>query len=847
MEKFYKLKNFFLFPLFFFIFLDISFSKTENNNKNNLKIIPKEKRKELFSSFLIKNIFIIGETKYNHDFISNLSHIYPGDEIFIPSKKIDQAIKKLWKSNLFGKISIYKKNSSSLNSNEIDLFFDLEDLIEVDKINVKGTGIIKFFSIEKIKSGDKISENSIQIIKNDIKNYYIKKGYNEISIKNKWSIQNGKNILNIYVDKGKKIEIENILFDGNNYFSKEELLNFMVKIRKKFFVPMVGNSFYFSHENIKEDLKNILRKYQSMGFLDAQVFLDYIWKKNSGNYGIQIKIIEGDQYFLGDVNFVGNTFIKTNLLRKIFSYKKGDIYNKIGIHNNIFNSEYESSILSKYLNIGHLFVKIVPIEKRMENNKIYLEIKIEENKPVYINKVNISGNTTTKDHVIRRELTTYPGDLFSPQKIKYSMLRLVDLNLFDNSKIHPLIHQNKENNTIDIEWRIIEKNSNQIQIYGGYGGDELIGNFKLNFGNFSLSNFLKVKSWNPIPQGDGQKLFLFSKFSKDTKSYGFSFIEPWIEKTSPTSLSFHLNYSKKKIKKSENVFFLPRFFNSDTTVHEGFIDKIEMSLSLNKPLVILDPYSKIRLSMDYEALNYNTKLFSSHNRKLKYTNIKSLISLQRISNDPDLIFPFKGSELKLIGIFTPPYSILFRNTKRFKIYWMEFFKIKINTFWYKKIIDNLVIKVGNEFGFLGRYDKTKILFPIQRFHMGGDKNSFSSKIENIDHIPLRGYSSNRKNTENISTNDGGLIYNKSILEIRYLIKEFSNTSKFWSNIFIEGGNISDSYKKFNPLKMKKSFGIGFRIFLFPIGFFGIDICNPVDRKDFSIKSGWKTNFVIGKD
>ncbi|AWU43991.1 hypothetical protein DM815_00415 [Blattabacterium sp. (Cryptocercus kyebangensis)] len=789
----------------------------------------------------------MGKTKYDRDFISNLSDIYPGNRISLPSRKVDQAIKKLWKSHLFGKIFIYKKNRPSSNPNEIDLFFDLEDLIEVHKINVKGTGIIRFYSIEKIKSGDKISEDSIQIIKNDIKNYYIKKGYNEISIKSKWNIYDGKNILNIYVDKGKKIEIEDILFDGNNLFSKEELLNLMVKIRKKFFIPIIGNPFYFSHENIKEDLKNIRHKYQSMGFLDVQVILDSIWKNNSGNYGMKIKISEGNKYFLGNVNFVGNTIIKTDLLKKFFSYKTGDVYDKVGIDKNIFSSEYESSILSQYLNIGHLFVKIIPIEKRMENNKIHLEIKIEENKPVYINKVNISGNTTTKDHVIRRELTTYPGSLFSPKKIKFSILRLVDLNLFDNSKIHPLIHQNKENNTLDIEWRIIEKNSNQIQIHGGYGGDDLIGNFKLNFGNFSLSNFFKFRSWNPLPQGDGQKFFLFTKFSKDIKSYGFSFIEPWIERTSPTSLGFHLNYSKKKIKKSENVFFLPRFFNSDTTVHEGFTDKIEISLTLKKPLVVLDPYSKIKLSMDYEALNYNTKLFSDHNRKLRYTNIKSLISLQRISDDPDFIFPFKGSEIELIGIFTPPYSILFKNTKRFKIYWMEFFKIKINTFWYKKIIDNIVIKVGNEFGFLGRYDKTKILFPIQRFHMGGDKNSFGSKIENIDHIPLRGYSSNRKNPENISPDDGGLIYNKSILEVRYLIKEFSNTSKFWTNLFIEGGNISDSYKTFNPLKMKKSFGVGFRIFLFPIGFFGLDISNPIDRKSFSIKSGWKTNFVIGQD
>ncbi|WP_185850938.1 BamA/OMP85 family outer membrane protein [Blattabacterium cuenoti] len=857
MEKLNKRSRNILLYLFIIFFPSLSFSITENWNEMN--------KNEKTSTFTVRNIYVIGKTKYDHHFISDFFNIFPGDKIFLPGKKVDETIRKLWKKNLFKKISVYKKNRSK---NEIDLFFNLEDLPEIHKINIEGSGIElhKFPIIEKIKSGDKISEDIIQNIRNEIINFYIQKGYYEISITNVIKVDNHKNILNLHINKGKKIEINNIFFHGNHYLTDNALLRIMEKTRKKNFFSCfsIRKKFVYIYENIKEDLKNIKYKYISMGFLDAKAILDSVCKNDNDNYfKLKIKIIEGKKYYLDDVNFVGNTVVKTDILKKILSYKKGDIYNKIGIENNIFDIEKKTSknnITSYYLNLGFLLVKIVPIERLIDDNKISLEIQIKENKPVFINKVHIVGNTLTKDHVIRRELNTYPGDLFSPIKIKNSLFRLENLNLFDNKKTYPYLQLNNDN-TLDVEWRISEKNTNQIQLNGGYGKDKFLGNFQLNIGNFSISDLFRMKSWKPIPQGDGQNLILSFQFGKNTQSYGLSFTEPWfsiIDKVNPTSLTLNMNYSNNK-KKTDDLFLLYKTFSHENITNiEGFLKKKEFSINLNKPLFFIDSYSKIMLSIDYNQFYYDHHLFPNLNNGngLKINNLNYLIAFQRFSNYPDFIFPITGSKIQFESKFTLPYSTISmffkikkdKNIKKSLSEWMEFFKVKITYSLYKEILNKTVLKIGEELGVIGKYSINKKLFHFQKFSMGGIKNDlFSKKKIEEDHISLRGYSN--IGNDSITPGDGGIIYNKSVFEIRYLIKEYANVCKFWILSFIEGGSISDSYKKFNPLKMNnKSFGFGFRLFWLPIGPFGIDVGYPiVGKSSFYEKEKYKIHFIIGQN
>ncbi|WP_341654006.1 outer membrane protein assembly factor BamA [Blattabacterium cuenoti] len=803
---------------------------------NEISSITKNKN----TFFIVREIHVIGKTKYDSRFISELSGISPGESVDDYGIKTDHAIKKLWKSNLFRKISIYKKN---VYKNEIDLFFELEDLEEIHEIKVKGIKKNQFSTIKKIKIGDKISGDLIQTVKNEIQEHYIKKGYHEIDIKSEIKKDHNKNVLCLDIDKGKQIEIEEILFDGNQTIQDKELLNLMSSKTKKELISIIKKPL-FVQENVKKDLKNIMNQYKSMGFIDVQVYLNSVWKKKSGNYGIKIKIIEGKKYYLGNVHILGNKKLKTDLLNQIFFYKKGEVYNQIGIRKNILDTSSPDSILYVYLNLGYLFVNISFIEKRIFDNKIDLEIQIKENQPVYINKVIILGNSITKDHVIRRELKTYPGDLFSIDKIKYSLLHLENLNLFE--KVYHEIKPNKENEFTDIEWHVVEKNTNEFQFHGGFGGKDfrkIIGNFKLNFGNFSIRNIFKWKLWNPIPQGEGQKLIIQSQLGKNFTSYGFSFTEPWIEKNNPTSLTLKSEYSIKKIKNEEDLDFLYQVYKNTKISHEEkqFLKKIGVSVYLNKSLSFLDPYSKILTSIDYEKFLYKNENPSELDKELKINNLSYLISLQRFSTKPDMIFPFQGSNMQLNTVFTLPYSVMIKNHKE----WIEYFKLKIIFFWYRKIMNNMILKTGGELGYLGKYNDSKELFSFQKFYMGGGhSNLLESKFYDIDHIPLRGYSSK----DSIFLNNGGTVYNKLILEIRYLIKNLSNL-KIWTSCFMEGGNVSDSYQKFNPLILNKSFGFGFRLFFPPIGFLGIDFGYPIDYDlvhGFRI-SKWKTHFIIGKD
>ncbi|WP_185863756.1 outer membrane protein assembly factor BamA [Blattabacterium cuenoti] len=829
-------KNIFISSILYLLII-IPLQKVYPFSVNN-EISSLTKNKNTF--FIVRKIHVLGKTKYDSRFISELSGISPGESVDDYGIKTDHAIRKLWKSNLFRNISIYKKN---VYKNEIDLFFELEDLEEIHEIKVKGIQKNQFPTIKQIKIGDRISGDLIQTIKNEIQEHYIKKGYHEIDIKSEINKDHhNKNVLCLDIDKGKQIEIEEILFDGNQTIQDQELLKLMSSKTKKQLMSIIKKPL-FVQENIRKDLKNIMNQYKSMGFIDVQVYLNSVWKKKSGNYGIKIKIIEGKKYFLGNVHILGNKKLKTDLLNQIFFYKKGDVYNQIGIKKNILNPFFPDSILYSYLNLGYLFVNITFIEKRIIDNKIDLEIQIKENQPVYINTVIILGNSITKDHVIRRELKTYPGDLFSIDKIKYSLSHLENLNLFE--KVYHEIKPNKKNGLTDIEWHVVEKNTNEFQCHGGFGGKDfrkIIGIFKLNFGNFSIQNILKWKLWNPIPQGDGQKLIIHSQLGKDFISYGFSFTEPWIEKNNPTSFTLKSKYSIKKIKNKEDLDLLYQVDKNTKISHEEkqFLKKIGVSVYLNKSLSFLDPFSKILTSIDYEKFVYKKENSSEKENKQKINNLSYLISLQRLSTEPDMIFPFQGSNIQLNSVFTLPYSVMIKNHKE----WIEYFKLKIIFFWYRKIMNNMILKTGGELGYLGKYNDSKELFSFQKFYMGGvHRNGLESKFYDLDHIPLRGYSS-----KDSILNNGGTVYNKLILEIRYLIKNLSNL-KIWTTCFMEGGNVGDSYQKLNPFILKKSFGFGFRLFFPPIGFLGIDVGYPIDQdlvRGFRI-SKWKTHFIIGKD
>ncbi|WP_185855463.1 BamA/OMP85 family outer membrane protein [Blattabacterium cuenoti] len=853
---------------------------TETKDYNKEHYVQKTDDDFSNKNFIVKNIRLIGKTKYDIDFISKISGIYIGDTI--NQSNIDMAIINLWNKKLFNNISIYKENKYN-NEKEIDLFFCLYDLIEIDEVKIDeyendNDGKMKennylLFGKKMIYPGYKISYNDIQDIKNEIIDDYEKKGYNEAFIKSNNIIKNinNRNILHFVINKGKKIEIEEIVFEGNKIFSDNELLDFMNEVKESFFIPMVKKPIYvFIEDNIKKDIKNIKKNYQSLGFRYVDVFLNSIWKKPSGNYGIKIKIDEGKKYYLGKVNIYGNNILDDSFLKNVLYYKEGDVYDREQIMKNIFNTSLSSSssIVYSYLRLGNLFSKVFSMEKKkLDCNKIDLDIIIEEDKPIYLKEIKITGNKITKDYVIRRKLKTFTGDIFSPEKIKESISNLEELDLFDDISFK-FIHDNNntDNNTVNIIWNVKEKSVNEFQFQFGLGGErenirEFIGKLRFNFNNFSIKNLMDWKYWNPIPQGDGQKLSIYSQLGKYSRSYGISFSEPCINEKNPVSLTVNTGYSTKDLimdhyslysNKPLNIFFGEKYI----------FQKKFGSILLYKWLNHLYPYTSMSISVNGEKYIYKT--FNHNNYKYDFNNLSTTFLVQKDTTKPNDIFPLEGQNFIFDSEFSFPYSMIYNSKKKDKynnnssnIYkettedkrWLEYFKFKVQYDWYKEIVKDLVLKLEGKMGCILPYKlrEEELLLPFQRFYMGGTEAKDSD-----NHISLRGYSFPKSKTKYITPYSGGNFYKKFILETRYLIKNLSDM-KIWTNFFIEGGSLdklssSNTNKVFKWFALNKSIGFGIRIFWKPIGILGVDIGYPIDIKNDSnpYYSKWKTNFFISR-
>ncbi|WP_185877319.1 BamA/OMP85 family outer membrane protein [Blattabacterium cuenoti] len=859
-------KNFFLYYIFcVLISLNYSHSKNYKNTVNN----------QDNHDMIINNIYIIGNTKYDKNFILNISKINVGESIDYYEIKINNVVNRLWKSNLFKNISVYKKVKYK---NVIDLFIKLEDLMEIHEICIEeeeyGNIIIdkQLSSFIKDKYGDIISEFNIQDIKNEIKNFYKKKGFNEVKIDSKINNEKGKFILHFLINKGKKIEIEEFIFEGNNIINDKDLFS-LLKNDKLFLISTIIEKpiRLFIRDSIDKNLEKIKKKYQSLGFRFAKVFLDYVWKKKSGNYGIKIRIIEGKKYYLGDVKFIGNSYVKDKDLKKIFSYNKEDIYNVIKIQKNIVDPSYHS-IFNHYLNLGHIFVSIVPIEEVIkENNKINLKIIIKEKLPVYIKNIKIVGNNITKDYVIKRVLKIHTGELFSIEKIKESMHNIEKLFLFEKIFFKIIIDSN-DNNYIDIEWNVKEKNNNDFQISGGFNGyniKKFYGNLKMIFNNLSIKNIPRYKSWDPIPQGDGDKLIIFSNLEKDFKSIGVSLVKPWIYINDSTSLKIENDFSIKKLFNNDNHPFDDNYLINKND--EFLLKKIKNSLELKKEISVY-PNLKVVTSINREKIVTPKDTDRSIYGKKGIFNFKNLYYLFSINRNltNKESFPFKGSIFNLEIMSSFPYNIIGNiyeknkkelNSSNFSItkiipkekktIVMNYFKFKLSGNWYKKIYRNLVMNLGGEMGHIGLFnDNTDESFmkkipPVHRFRMGG----YEKKSEN--HIPLKGYSFSDNFSTYKMSKYGGTTYKKIFMEIRYLInKSYNNRIKSWFTTFIEGGNIGNSYKSLISKKINKTIGFGFRFFCKPIGLFGLDLSYPIDymeNKNFLESTKWKSNFFITKN
>lgn len=829
--------------LLFFASVDLSAQVTPNQETAATQNQP--------SSYILKDIVVDGVKKYTPAQILRFTGLSKGEVVDIPGQKISSAVKKLWETESFSEVEVYVED---VEGQSVVLKFYLQDLMELGEVKFVGKGVgksknEKLIKDNNLKPGTKITNDLISSLKNKIPQEYVKKGFADakITIQDKINA-NDPNLVDwtIEVAKGKKVKIAKIEFEGNDQVSDAKLRKkgFKETKQKRFGIKGILKPSKFIKDKYEEDKINLISYYNSLGFRDARIVSDSVWRNDKG-FNINVKLNEGKKYYIGDVNFIGNTSYSTEVLQKLLGYRKGEIYDAVGFNKKVGEDggkEDDTDIKSLYLNNGYLFSSVIPVEKAVRGDSIDIEIRIKEGEKATWNRVTWSGNTTTHDHVILRSLRTKPGNLFSKLDIKRTYFDLAGMQFFDPQQIGQDIQPNQQDNTVDVHWTLVEKGSSQVQLQAGYGGNSFIGTLGLTFNNFSLRNFLKLKDFKPVPQGDGQMLSVQAQAGQYFKNYSLSFTEPWLFGNRPTALSVSLNQSMVNYK--------------DYTGSSQKLNIFSASAGLNRLLNWPDNYFSLYTGISFQSYNFKNYPFQFGSTTVSNGNANNFsfnVGLSRNSAGYDPIFPTTGSNIEATIKFTPPYS-LFQNkdyssmTPQEKYRWMEFYKIKFKADAYNEVIGKLVLRSTAEMGFLDGYNKDLGAPPFERFYVGGT-GLFGGRFDGRELVPLRGYEN--ASTEGGSSTDitpigGGTIYSRYAAELRYPIS-MNQTAKIFALTFAEAGNTWNNYSSFNPFQLKRSVGVGIRVYMGAFGLIGFDFAYGFDKTiGGSEPSGWQTHFLMNQ-
>jgi outer membrane protein insertion porin family len=683
--------------------------------------------------------------------------------------------------------------------------------------NSESDDIIKKISLPV---GSQVTSYVLNNTKKTIRDHFIEKGFLNTAVdfvQKDDPDQPNNVILNINVDKNKKVKIGQLTFIGNDYFKTSKLRRQMKSTKKKN-LNIFKASKYIS-EKYEEDKGKLITFYNDNGFKDFTILSDSLYNISDNRIGLKIKIDEGDQYFLRNVDWVGNSVYKKEDLSKVFNVKKGSVYNQSLILDRLQGtSGAEDAVSNLYLDYGYLFSRLTPVEAKVEGDSIDLEIRIYEGDQAYINDIIITGNTRTNEHVARRELYTLPGDLFSKEKILRSMRQLGVLGHFDPEKINPTPISDPTTGTVNLLYQLEEKANDQFELSGGWGAGMLVGSVGVIFSNFAIRNFFKLKEWRPYPSGDGQSLSLrVQSNGRVYQAYNISFVEPWLggKKPNTFSISFTRSVMTNGKKKGED--------GRQSMIMDGG------SLGLGKRLNWPDDFFSIYGELSYQRYSLNNYSYFQFLFQNGQSNLASLtIRLQRFSTSPNLIYPRSGSSFTLSLQATPPYSFISgRNMSgvkdEVKYKWIEFHKWIFKADYYFPLSknDKLVLNSRFAFGYLGYYNRDIGPSPFENFYLGGDGMTGYS-FYGREVIALRGYTNGSLTpTDAKSGAPAGNVYSKITFEMRYPIS-LNQQATIYGLVFLESGRAWYQLKDFNPFKMNRSAGIGVRANLPMFGLLGID-------------------------
>jgi outer membrane protein insertion porin family len=801
--------------------------------------------------YILGGISVTGLKKFSEETVRVFTGLVYGQTIKLPGDKLTSAIKKLYESKQFSDVDVYL---ARIDDNTVYLQLEVQELPQLNEVKINGIKKSKAKELIKeteLKLGKMVTDNLLVTTKNYITKKYTDKGF----LKTKVSLDIQKdtsdvNIVNmaVFIDKAKKIKIKNINFIGNTDLSNRKLRKAMKNTKEKFFGRFWKGSKYIEEE-YQEDLQSILEAYSRLGYRDARILKEGISWNEKNTIDINIDIEEGRQYRFAEILFVGNKEYTDEQLQQVLKIDKGDVYNGAVLKERVSGDGSPTSfdISSEYQNNGYLFSQVNAVETRVKNDSITVEIRIREDEKARIKKVSVSGNDKTNDHVIFRELRVKPGDLFSRREIIRSIREIGQLGFFDQN-VTPDVIPNYQDKTADIDFSVIEKGGSQIELQGGYGGGSFIGTLGLSFNNFSIKNLFNKEFYKPLPTGDGQQLSLRLQSSRTYNTYSFSFTEPWFGGKKPKSLSFSIYQSNQ---------FQLNFQTGEVNKNQK-LGITGASIGLGQRLKWPDDFFQLSQTIAYQSFqlkNYGFRVGANVLNNGTLNNLSYNINFSRSSAGPSLIFPTYGSEFSFGLKATLPYSLI--SAKDFtepdnltaeeqndfladKFKWLEYYKITAKGKWYTAFTDKLVLMTNAELGFLGFYNDKLGQTPFERYFVGGDGIA-QFQLDGRETVGLRGYENNR-----LSSISGGTIYNKFQLELRYSITDAPSASIYTLG-FVEAGNSYDNFETYNPFDLKRSAGVGVRIFMPAFGLLGIDFAHGFDPlPGQAIKSGWQTHFIIGR-
>lgn len=865
------MRKFKLFIVLLFISVKL-FAQEAENDSINFSIYyssPKE--------YTIEGLNVQGIRYLDTQVLLQISGLSVGDRITVPGDAITNSIKKLWNHGLFSDVKI---SAEKISGEKIWLRIDLQERPRLAEVNFSGVTKSEKDDINKkvlLLKGSQVTDNQVNTAQRIIKNIFLDKGFLNTDVKivqRDDTTQNNSVILDINVDKKEKVKVSEIVFHGNENLKNGALEKSMKKTKAKK-IRNFFNSKKFLNEKYVEDKSNLIKKYNEKGYRDAAILKDSITKLHNNRVRLDIWLDEGHKYYFRNIKWVGNTIYPSEYLSARLGIKKGDVFDQKLLDKR--TKDDEDAVSSDYLDHGYLFFNLSPMETHVENDSIDFEMRINEGRQATIDKIIISGNTKTNEHVARRELRTLPGDLFDKSAIIRTVRELSQLGHFDPEAISPDVRPHPENGTVDIEYKLTEKANDQIELSGGWGANMFVGTLGLKFSNFSARNIFNKEAWRPLPTGDGQSLSLhFQTSGKFYKNYSFSFTEPWFGGKKPNS--FTISYSHSKVNYSASRLYNNMYNNysyngysnygyspygygnygygSATSSNSDEADQIQITSAiavgygyrLKWPDDFFTLYHELsfqhyklqNMAGYYYFLNDGT---SQGNGGFNNFSIKTAFGRNSIDNP---LYSRKGSSFTLSLQFTPPYSLLngidyskVGLQERYK--WIEYHKWLFKGDWFTPVTrnQNLVVHTKFEYGFLGHYNKYR-QSPFEGFRVGGSGMS-GYNLYGSDIVALRGYKD-----YSLSSSSGSNIYNKLSMELRYpVILKPSSTIYVLS--FLEAGNAWDKFADFSPFKLHRSAGVGVRIFLPMFGLMGIDWgygFDPVPGQ--SDAAGSQFHFVIGQ-